>query len=309
MAESVRVGMIGMDTSHCGAFASIFHEKLPELNVRVVAAYPSFSPDLKSSFERVEGYRKELAQKHDVKMTDSIEAMLDMVDAVMILSVDGRRHLPELRAVAHTGKPVFVDKPFAASLADAREMVRLIRRYELPCWSSSSLRYDSGFAELVANPDKYGRIIGCDVHSPAHLEPTNPGLFWYGIHGVEILYTIMGPGCRSVSCTSTPEADVVIGAWSENRLGTLRGIRAGQPGYGATVLSEKQPVTSFTAKGDYYPALCREIATFFRTRKAPVPIEVTLEICAFIDAAMRSAAVDADDIPVELFPAGASGPA
>ncbi len=309
MAETVHVGMIGMDTSHCGAFASIFHEQLADLNVRVVAAYPSFSPDLKSSVDRVDEFRKNLADKHGVRMTDSIEALLGMVDAVMIESVDGRRHLAELRAVAHAGKPVFVDKPFAAGLADAREMVHLIRRYDLPCWSSSSLRFDSGFSDVVEHPDKYGRIIGCDVHSPAHLEPTNPGLFWYGIHGVEILYTIMGPGCRSVSCTSTPEADVVIGAWSENRLGTLRGIRAGKPGYGATLLSEKQPVTTLTARGDYYPALCREIAAFFRTRKAPVPIEVTLEICAFIDAAMRSAAVEADDIPVEPFPAGASSPA
>lgn len=300
MAETIRAGMIGLDTSHCIAFTKIFKDN-PDWGVKVVAAYPSFSPDLESSANRIEQYKKDMVEKHDVKLTESIEQMLEMVDAVLIESVDGRRHLPELRAVAPSGKPVFIDKPFAASLDDAKEMVKLIKQHKLACFSASSLRFDSAFQDVVAEKDeKFGKILGVDAYSPAHLDQTNPGLFWYGIHGVEILYTLMGRGCQTVSSTVLPEGEVNVGIWSGGRLGTLRGIRAGKSHYGATILSEKRPPTNVAMKADFYPRLCETIATMFRTGEVPIEIDETLEMCAFIDAAMKSAKEECDDIKLDV---------
>jgi len=302
MADLMRAGIIGCDTSHCLAFTRLFHdEKAPGHvpGVRVAAAYPSFSPDLEASASRVEKYKKELADKWGVKMTGSIDELLDQVDAVLLESVDGRRHLSELRPVAAAGKPVYVDKPFAASLADAREMVKLVKRHKLPCFSSSSLRFDSSFARFMADDQARGKVLGCDAFSPAHLEPTNPGFFWYGIHGVEILYTIMGRGCETVQCTSSPDADLAVGVWSDGRLGSMRGIRKGKPDYGAMVLCEKS-FTYLRYAGDYYPGLVREIVKFFKSRQPPVPIDETLEICAFIDAAWRSSKSGGEDVKLDL---------
>lgn len=300
---AIRIGMIGCDTSHCIAFTKMFHdEKHPahQPGFRMVAAYPSFSPDVKSSVERVDGYKKQLADEFGVKMVESIDALLEAVDVVMIESVDGRRHLPELRPVARAGKPMYIDKPFAASLADAKEMVRIIREHKLPAFSCSSLRFDSAFVKFNEEKDKHGKVLGCDAFSPAHLEPTNPGLFWYGIHGVEILYTIMGAGCKQVECTSTPDGDLAVGVWSDGRLGTMRGIRKGRAGYGASVLSEKGAPQMLIAKGDYYPGLVAAMAHFFRTTEAPLPIEETLEIAAYIDAAWRSSQKDGDVMEVKV---------
>jgi predicted dehydrogenase len=300
MADPIRAGMIGLDTSHCNAFTKVFKEK-PEYGVQVVAAYPSFSPDVESSATRIEQYKKEMSETHKVRLVESIPQLLELVDVVMIESVDGRRHLKELEPVAASGKPTFVDKPFAASLADAKAMVQLIKRHKLPCFSSSSLRFDSAFREVLASrKEKFGRIIGVDAYSPAHLEKTNPGLFWYGIHGVEILFTLMGRGCRSVSSTVTEEGELNIGLWSQGRLGTLRGIRDGKSSYGATILSEKAPPTFVPIKNDFYPRLVEAMATFFKTGVPPVDIDETLEICGFIDAAMRSARQDCDDIKLDL---------
>lgn len=303
MADIIRVGMIGCDTSHCNAFTQMFHDDKHPAHVpgvRVVAAYPSFSPDLQSSAGRVEEYKKTLSEKWGVKMVDSIEALVEQVDAVMIESVDGRRHLPELRPVARAGKPVYIDKPFAASLADAREMVRIINEAKLPAFSCSSLRFDSAFTRFNAEADKHGKILGCDAFGPAHLEPTNPGLFWYGIHGVEILYTLMGPGCRSVECTSTDDGDMAVGIWGDRRLGTMRGIRKGSAGYGATVLTEKGEPRMLMAKGDFYQGLVAAMAKFFQTKQPPVPIAETLEIAAFIDAAWQSSKKNGDDVELKL---------
>ncbi len=302
MSDTIRVGMIGCDTSHCEAFTKLFHEQAPAEGVpavRVVACYPSFSPDIKSSADRVEEYKKNLVEKWQVKMTASIEEMLKEVDVVMIESVDGRRHLKELRPVAEAGKPVYIDKPFAASLADAKEMFKIIKDAKLPAFSCSSLRFDSrvaGFADLT---DKHGKVVGCDAFGPAHLEPTNPGFFWYGIHGVEILYTIMGRGCRAVQCMSTADGDLAIGAWKDGRLGSMRGIRKGKAEYGAMVLCENslQPLHPV---GDYYPGLVKELIKFFNTKQPPFPIEDTLEICAFIDAALRSDKKEGDEVALDL---------
>ncbi len=302
MAEMIRVGMIGCDTSHCGKFTEILHGEKARGDgpgVRVVACYPSFSKDIKSSADRVEGFKKQLAEKWGVKLTASIEEMLDQVDAVLLESVDGRRHLKELRPVAAAGKPVYIDKPFAASLADAKAMVKLIKEHKLPCFSCSSLRYDSGITKFMADEKARGRIVGCDAFSPASLEPTNPGLFWYGIHGVEILYTIMGRGCQSVECASTADGDLAVGVWSDGRLGSMRGIRKGKKDYGAMVLCEKT-FAYIRYAGDFYPSLVREIVKFFQTRRPPVPIEDTLEICAFIDAALRSSKLGGDDVELDL---------
>jgi len=318
MGDIIRVGMIGCDTSHCGAFVRRFHDpKVPQAmrGLRVVAAYPSFSPDLKSSASRVDEYKKDLAENQGVKMVDSVEELIDQVDAVLLESVDGRRHLAEFRPLVGAGKPVYIDKPFTASLADAKEIVKLVKQHNVPCFSASSLRFDSAFVEFLARgkkdkdkakaegDDKGERksvdVLGCDAYAPANLEPTNPGFFWYGIHGVEILYTLMGCGCQRVQCSSTSDGDLAVGVWKDGRLGSMRGIRKGPHHYGAVVLHAKG-YECLPASGDFYNGLCLAIAKFFRTKQPPFPIEETLEICAFIDAAWRSSQQGGDDVALDL---------
>lgn len=308
--------MIGLDTSHCVAFTQAMNDEKAVGYVpgaQVAAAYPSFSKDIESSVNRVEGYKNTLAEKYGVKMVASIRELVEQVDAILLESVDGRRHLPELRevveairqrnaaAAASASKtlPVFIDKPFAASLADAKEMVRIVRENKIPCFSSSALRYEANLQKFLAEKDKLGKVQGCDAYSPAHLEKTNPGFFWYGIHGTEILYTIMGRGCRTVRCASTPAGDVAVGVWADGRIGTMRGIREGKNGYGAVVICEKGiRSVEYDGKVSFYPRLVGEIVKFFQTGQPPVPLEDTLEICAFIDAALRSSQEKCGDVPL-----------
>lgn len=297
MPEVIKAGIIGCDTSHVIAFTNMFHDEKHKEHVpgiRVVAAYPSFSEDIRSSRDRVREYTDTLREKHGVKIVESIEAMLPLVDAILIESVDGRRHLKELRAVAKADKPVYVDKPFAASLADAREMVRIVKEHRLPCFSSSSLRYLPNIQAFLKD-SSHGKVMACDAYSPATLEPTNPGFFWYGVHGVEILYTIMGTGCRSVRCTSTRDVDVAVGIWNDGRVGTMHGRRTPPHDYGALAYAEKR-IVCLANEPHSYGGLVKAIATFFRTRQSPVPMDDTLEIMAFIQAALDSANAGGKDV-------------
>lgn len=282
----IRVGIIGLDTSHVAAFTGVLNDPKAEgelQGVKIVAAYPGGSPDIASSRDRVEGFTKELSEKYGVEIVDSIEALLPKVDAVLLESVDGRPHLEQVKPVFKAGKPVFIDKPAAGSLADAVEIFRLSKESGVPCFSSSSLRFSPGIMEMRT---KVGEVLGCDAYSPCSLEEHHPDLYWYGIHGVETLYTIMGPGCSSVSRTQTKDTEFVTGVWNDGRVGTFRGIRGGQSGYGALVFGTK----GIAPSGGYggYKPLVIEIAKFFKTGKPPVSAEETIEIMAFMEAADES---------------------
>ena len=263
-------GIIGLDTSHVVAFTQLLNAASPKpelAGVRVVAAFPGGSPDIPSSRDRVAGYTAELRDKFGVTIVDSIDALLASVDVVLLESVDGRPHLEQARPVFRARKPVFIDKPVAGSLADAIAIFDLARTTNTPCFSSSSLRFSPGFA-TATHDDKVGNVLGCDAYGPCSLEEHHPDLFWYGIHGVESLFTIMGTGCQSVSRVQTQGCELVTGVWNGGRVGTFRGIRQGHADYGATVFGTKGVVPS-GGYGGYEP-LVVEIVKFFKTGKPPV---------------------------------------
>jgi hypothetical protein len=291
-AAPLRAGMIGLDTSHVVAFANLLRgpEAVGDLaDLKIVAAYPGGSPDNPNSWNRVKGYTAEL-RKMDVEIVNSIDELLKRVDVVMLESVDGRPHLAQARPVIAAGKPLFIDKPMAASLADAMEIFRLAKEKHVPCFSASSLRFSPGF-RAVRGPDApFGEVKSCVAWSPMHLEPHHPDLFWYGIHGVETLFTIMGPGCKTVTRVA-PEK--VVGVWADGRTGTF----VGKEGYGAEVVGSKRSGSAGTYGG--YKPLLIEIARFFKSGRPPVSPEETLEILAFMEAADQSKQLGGKPVRIE----------
>jgi len=290
--QTLRIGLIGLDTSHVPAFTKLLNDPASPDHIpgaRVVAGYKGGSPDVESSATRIDRFTAEIRDKWGVEIVDSIEDLCRRVDAVIINSVDGRTHLRQSRPVFAAGKRLFIDKPFAASYADAREIVRLSRQSGVPFFSSSSLRYAADLQAAVAD-QKLGRLTGAFTYGPAPTEPHHPDLFWYGIHAVEILYTLMGTGCETVTRVHTEGADLVVGKWKDGRTGTMRGTRAGKQDYGFVAFGEKSTVATTPPMKSDYRGLLLEIVRFFQTGKAPVDPEVTLEMMAFMEAADLSKA-------------------
>jgi len=81
-----------------------------------------------------------------------------------------------------------------------------------------------------------------------------------------------------------------VGHWPQGRLGTVRGTRCGAHDYGATVFGEKKVAQATYSKTiPLYSRLLQKIVPFFQTGVSPVPLEETLELMAFIQAAWISA--------------------
>jgi len=283
--EPLRAGIIGCDTSHVAVFSKAFNDdEGPLAGVRVVAAFPSFSDDIPASRDRVDGFTAGLRDR-DVEIVDSVGALLDRVDVVLIENVDGRRHLEYAREVFATGKPTFIDKPIGGSLADAVEIFQLAAETGTPCFSSSSLRFMPRYREALGDPE-LGKVIGCQVHGPCVLEPHHPDLYWYGIHGIELLFSMMGPDCQSAARVQVADTEFVTGVWKGGRIGTFRGLRTGPRGFGATIFGAS--ANKAVAGADGYDELIKQIALFFQTRQPPVTTDETLAIFAFMEAADTS---------------------
>lgn len=287
--QPLRIGLIGLDTSHAPAFARILNDSAYEHHIsggRIVVAYSGGSPDVEASATRVDRFTEQVAG-YGVDIVENIPTLAARVDAVILTSVDGRVHLEQVKPVIAAQKPVFIDKPMAASLKDVKEIFRLANNAGVPCFSASSLRFFPELQEALKD-SSLGKVVGCDAYSPAHLEPHHPDLMWYGVHGVEILFTAMGAGCESVSRTHTNGTDVVVGLWSDGRIGTFRGIRDGKGRYGATLFFENGVRNVEPNTGSLYVHLMREILQFFRTGQSPIPQEETIAMFAFMEAADES---------------------
>lgn len=297
----LRLGMIGLDTSHVLRFTELLNDPSHADHVpgaRVIAAFKGGSPDIEASASRIERFTAELKDKWKVELVGSIEELCRKVDAIMLMSVDGRVHLEQVRPVIAAKRPVFIDKPFAGSFSDAREIVRLARAAGVPFFSSSSRRFSPEIQALKQN-QSVGDILGAFTYGPMPIEPHHPDLFWYGIHSVETLYTLMGTGCETVARTHSEGADMVVGRWRDGRIGTMRGNR-NDTTYGAVVFGSKGVASSPSPKDEtenkgkpqrsgYYGAVSA-VVTFFKTKTPPVTAEETLEIFAFMEAADLSKA-------------------
>ena len=282
----MKIGIIGLDTSHSTAFVKLLNgeEKKDEYkDFRIVAAYPYGSRTIRSSFERIPDYTEEV-KALGVEIVPSIAELLKRVDYVLLETNDGNLHLEQASQVFKAGKPMFIDKPLAATLAQSMAIYQLARDYNVPIFSSSALRYVPQNQKL--RNGEYGKVMGADCYSPATREITHPDFGWYGIHGVETLFTVMGTGCVSVNRMSAEGTDVVVGLWSDGRIGTFRGIREGKSNYGGTAFTDKSIEPVGTYQG--YEVLLSEILNFFRTGVPPVSEEETLEIFTFMEASNAS---------------------
>ena len=282
LAVDLRLGIIGTDTSHAGAFATLLNGgKVP--GAKIVAAYKGGSADVESSRTRVDKYAEELQTKFGVEMVNDIPALAKKVDAILLLSIDGRTHLAQFKQVLAAKKPVFTDKPLASTLADAREIDRLAKEANVPWFSASSLRW----SEIVSSVEGPG-ILGATTWGPGPFEEHHQlELSWYAVHPIEILFALMGPGCEEVTRISGADSDEITCKWKDGRLGTVRALRP-YGTYGAVVFRKDGVAVSPSKPHTDYEGLVREIVKFFQTGKAPVANSDTLEMFAFMDAAQRS---------------------
>ena len=285
----LKIAMIGLDTSHVVAFAKLLHHTDDPWHVPgacIVAAFPGGSDDFALSRDRVGGYTARMRDEFEVEIADSPEAAAAKADAVLLESVDGRVHRAQFEKIAPFGKPVFIDKPFALSTADAEAIVNLSESHGARLMSCSSLRYAAGLTGALSDTSQ-GALIGADFFGPMSIEPTQPGFFWYGIHTAEMLVSALGSGIEKVEVTNNADHDLLVATWRDGRIGTLRGNRKGNIKFGGVLHREEGStfIDVYAHPKPSYASLLEVILPFFRTGQPPFPLTETLEIVRLLERA------------------------
>lgn len=292
MSKVMNIGMIGLDTSHCEAFTKLLNDASHPYHVpggKVIVGYPGGSDDFEMSYGRVEKFTAALRDEHGLTIVDSPEAVAEQADAILLTSVDGRIHSELFQRIVSYGKPVFIDKPFAVTTEDAKQMAQMAKKHGVPLMSASSLRYAQALVDAL-NDTENGAIFGVDAYGPMAIQETQGGLFWYGIHSVEMIYRVLGAGCEYVTATTNEDHEFVIGVWKDGRIGTVRGNRKGNNEFGATIHRENgsQYVNASRHPKPLYAGLMEDAMQLFKSGKGSVELEETIEIVRFLEAANES---------------------
>ena len=285
----MRLGIVDFDSSHSVEFARRFNrigvgsEQFVE-GAEVTLAWPGSS---EMAPERIPGFQNEI-EAMGIPLTPSLDALIGQIDAVLVLSLCGAAHLDRARPFLTAGIPTFVDKPFACSSRDAQEMVQLANEHNATMLNASALRFAEEVAAVTGQQSTLGPVNGAVTYGPSKRADGNPGLFHYGIHSVELLFELLGPGCESVTTSWTEGGEVVTGRWSDGRLGTVRGTRVGATKYGFTAFCEHGVVSQPVSTRFAYRNLCCAMLQSFNSGQPAVSHESSLEVVRFIEAALES---------------------
>ena len=283
--DELRIGMIGLDTSHCTAFTELLNNNRNRHHVKggkVVYAYAGGSQFFSKSHSRVAGFTNKLQKTYGVEIFSSIEQVAEKSDAILLESCDGRQHLEQFQILAPYGKPVFIDKPFTCSANDAKIIVELSQKHNSPIYSASSLRYYKGIKEYRHN----AAVKSAHFHGPVELLSDFPGYFWYGVHLAEIGFEIFGQGCQleNIQVSHTENLDTVMCPWSNGRALVLYGYRNyKEHNWGGMLYThEKKIETTAVDRPPGYAVLLDKILQFFKNRQSPIDSAEMIEVVALL---------------------------
>ena len=298
----IRVGIIGLDTSHATAFTKHLNDPSAAVEggegIRVVAAVVQGSKSIPSSVARQAEYT-EAVRKLGVEIVPDVAALLPKVDAVLLETNDGREHLWQAEACFRAGKRVFIDKPLAHDLKDSKAIVDLAKKYNATFFTSSAIRYVKSIRYVK---EKGLRVRGMDCWTCFNYEPSHEKWYWYGVHCVDPLFAAMGRGCEEVASFSGADGEIAVGRWKDGRFGVARGLSTAKKGapYGGVIFTENAKVGPNGEKlvdgqidmGTYegYAEELKLILRYFKDGVVPVDPEESLEVMAFMTAARMSAA-------------------
>jgi hypothetical protein len=154
--------------------------------------------------------------------------------------------------------------------------------------SGSVRRFADGLNEALGRGQAES-VTGADAYGPIEFVESQPGYYWYGIHIVDVVYRVLGQGCRSVTAFSEGDSENVTAVWADGRVATLRGNRRNAK-HAVTIHRETTSEYVDTAADQFrkYANLLESVLTMFRTGKSGIEPKETLEIIRFIEAVNES---------------------
>jgi predicted dehydrogenase len=225
-------------------------------------------------------------------VTDPAEAIAN-VDLVMICNRYGDDHPIPARVALQAGRPTFIDKPLANDFSDVRALVQLAAETGAPLMSCSALRYAPEVLDLNPRLPSFGTLSCAVCSGPASGDFPSPRAkhpYFYGIHPVELLHTLLGPGAEAVTTRRTPRCDSALVHYADGRQGIINLLQKSPTLYHGVVYGEQGwTQVDIGSSPNFYVGTLEKIVTMAETGTSPLPIAAAVEVMAILTALVRSA--------------------
>ena len=210
------------------------------------------------------------------------EHVIGEVDAVVIATDDGDQHVRRARSFIEAGLPVFIDKPMATEMADLRQFVQWHQAGKVML-STSGMRYAPEMKLSDAQKAHLGDLRWITSFTCKSWER-------YGIHALEAVEPLLGPGFLTVQAHSDSGGDVMHLTHRSGVRVTIGALHDAYGSFGAVHLyGTKGDIALKLA--DTYNAFRAQLVAFIdllRTGVRPLPFDETVELMAVIIAGIRS---------------------
>lgn len=275
----MRIGIIGAENSHARAISTI---------INVEKKIPGFTVDY--LWGETDEFARETAKAGRIpNIVKDTRDMLGKVDAIIVDHRHAKYHLKAALPFVKKGVPAFIDKPFGFRVEESREFLRIARRCKAPVTSFSVVPEQASFRKFVKQMGDIGDIVGGMTHGPADLRSQWGGVFFYGIHQVEMALMAFGYNVKSVLLTANGNGATGQLLYSDGKIVTMNLVKEKAPGFGISAIGAKKTIYSNLPydKSPYLTGV-KTFCKMFKTRCEPIAHDLILRPVEVLDALARS---------------------
>jgi len=275
----MKIGIIGAENSHTAAIAALLNVEKKIKGCRVEYVWG----------ETDEFARQAAGAGQIPNIVKHPKEMLGKIDAVIVDHRHPKYHLKAVWPFVERGIPAFVDKPFCYRAEEGKAFLKMARTKGTPVTSFSALPHYDSFRQFKKKAAKLGRIVSAYSHGPCDLKSKWGGVFFYGVHQVEVMLHAFGYDVHAVLVSKQgPNATAQL-FYPSGLIAAMALIKEGSPGFGICAVGEKgsvaMPLTS--GKNPYFNG-ARIFTTMFRTGVEPMRHQQLLKPVQILEAMEKS---------------------
>ncbi len=298
-SEKIRLGIIGMTegNGHPYSWSAIFNgydrdKMTAECPFAGIAEYLNKEPVESLPIAGANVTHIFCDDRHDAEhvaacslipnVVDAPEKMIGQVDAVIIATDIGGEHVARVKPFVEAELPVFVDKPLCDNSADLATFSKWIVDEKRPIMSSSAMRYAKEYMPYQKSTNELGELRFVSATMCKKWET-------YGIHALEAIYPIVGPGFKTIQNLGTPERNIVH---MTHKLGIdimIALIKDVQYGGGIRLAGTKG--NAYVCSNDTFYAFKAQLQAFvdfLRSGEYPFPFSETEELMKLVIGGLES---------------------
>lgn len=274
----IRIGILGAESTHASAFAMLFNRRRAAPGCRVEWIWGETTA-LARKPARAAGIPNVAAKPRD---------MLGKVDALIVCHRSPDPHVAAARPFVSRGIPVYVGKPFCRRAAEGRALLALARKEKVPVASFGALTLQRSFASFRTGLPKLGKILAGSTYGPCDVDSRYGGIYFYGIHQVEMALAAFGSRVEWAQVERTPKGAVGLLGFSGGTVAALH-LFKDTKAFSIGAVGEKKALrTEIRFDRSPYLSSVQRIAAMFRSGRSPMDEAAMLRPVRVLEALERS---------------------